>query len=54
MIGRNRVNLKGEREKIDWQEARKFDCRLESLVGEGTILIFCCPSRFRQPLPALS
>jgi len=28
-----------EREKIDWQEARKFDCRLVR-----KIFIFCCPS----------
>jgi len=28
-----------EREKIDWQERRKFDCRLVR-----TIFIFCCPS----------
>jgi len=28
-----------EREKIDWQEARKFDCRLVR-----TIFSFCCPS----------
>jgi len=28
-----------EREKIDWQEPRKFDCRLVR-----TIFIFCCPS----------
>jgi len=27
-----------EREKIDWQEPRKFDCRLVR-----TIFIFCCP-----------
>jgi len=27
-----------QREKIDWQEARKFDCRLVR-----TIYIFCCP-----------
>jgi len=27
------------REKIDWQEARKFDSRLVR-----TIFIFCCPS----------
>jgi len=27
-----------QREKIDWQEARKFDCRLVR-----TIFIFCCP-----------
>jgi len=27
------------REKIDWQEACKFDCRLVR-----TIFIFCCPS----------
>jgi len=28
-----------QREKIDWQEAQKFDCRLVR-----TIFIFCCPS----------
>jgi len=28
-----------QREKIDWQETRKFDCRLVR-----TIFIFCCPS----------
>jgi len=28
-----------QREKIDWQESRKFDCRLVR-----TIFIFCCPS----------
>jgi len=28
-----------QREKIDWQEARKFDCQLVR-----TIFIFCCPS----------
>jgi len=27
-----------QREKIDWQEPRKFDCQLVQ-----TIFIFCCP-----------
>jgi len=30
-----------QREKIDWQELCKFDCRLVR-----TIFIFCCPSPF--------
>jgi len=37
-----RVGWCWEREKIDWQEARKFDCRLVR-----TIFIFCCPSSIR-------
>jgi len=27
-----------QREKIDWQEPRKFDCRLVRMI-----FIFCCP-----------
>jgi len=34
-----------QREKIDWQEAHKFDCWLE-----GTIFIFCCPSSISQDI----
>jgi len=32
-----------EREKIDWQEPRKFDCWMVR-----TIFIFCCPPSFSQ------
>jgi len=34
-----------QREKIDWQEALKFDCRLVR-----TIFIFCCSSQFSQDI----
>jgi len=34
-----------EREKIDWQEARKFDCRLVR-----TIFIFVVPHKFSQDI----
>jgi len=33
-----RIGRRRQREKIDWQEPRKFDCQLVR-----TIFIFCCP-----------
>jgi len=53
LIGRNLINLIvgwsvgwcRQREKIDWQEARKFDCQLVR-----TIFIFCCPSSIFKSL----